>query len=207
MATTAMRRAEFLMALAYANRPRHRAVAGLRAAVLRAGDADRRGRPPRRPGAPERLSPGPASLHRLQRRHASAGIEIRRRNRAPPGSGAHRHGQPYATVRDVRPRVHQNVRGHAASDLAKAVQEGLADAIHVSVPILAGHCEVARRIAERWGCPPRYRRTSASFTSAGRARAAARPEGRCREVCRAAGDAAQDAIVLNEAHGARPWPR
>ena len=37
------------------------------------------------------------------------------------------------------------------ADLAKAVQQGLAEAMQVSVPILAGHCEVAQRIAERIG--------------------------------------------------------
>jgi hypothetical protein len=36
-------------------------------------------------------------------------------------------------------------------DLAKAVQQGLAEAMQVSVPILAGHCEVAQRIDERIG--------------------------------------------------------
>jgi HD-GYP domain-containing protein (c-di-GMP phosphodiesterase class II) len=37
------------------------------------------------------------------------------------------------------------------AELAEAVQKGLADALQVSVPILAGHCEVAQRIAERIG--------------------------------------------------------
>src|SRR4029079_12878342 len=37
------------------------------------------------------------------------------------------------------------------AELAKAVEQGLAEAMQVSVPILAGHCEVARRIAERIG--------------------------------------------------------
>jgi HD-GYP domain-containing protein (c-di-GMP phosphodiesterase class II) len=37
------------------------------------------------------------------------------------------------------------------AELAKAVQQGLAEALQVSVPILAGHCEVAQRIAERIG--------------------------------------------------------
>src|SRR5437763_5736 len=36
-------------------------------------------------------------------------------------------------------------------ELAKAVQQGLAEAMQVSVPILAGHCEVAQRIGERIG--------------------------------------------------------
>ena len=43
------------------------------------------------------------------------------------------------------------------ADLAKAVQEGLASALQVSVPILAGHCEVAQRIAERIGLSPEIR--------------------------------------------------
>ena len=37
------------------------------------------------------------------------------------------------------------------AELAKAVERGLAEAMQVSVPILAGHCEVAQRIAERIG--------------------------------------------------------
>ena len=36
-------------------------------------------------------------------------------------------------------------------ELAKAVQQGLSEALQTSVPILAGHCEVAQRIAERIG--------------------------------------------------------
>ena len=38
-------------------------------------------------------------------------------------------------------------------ELAKAVERGLADAPQVNIPILAGHCEVAQRIAERIGLP------------------------------------------------------
>ncbi len=37
--------------------------------------------------------------------------------------------------------------------LARAVNEGVAEALHASVPILAGHCEVAKRIAQRIGLP------------------------------------------------------
>lgn len=36
-------------------------------------------------------------------------------------------------------------------ELEKAVKQGLSDAMHVSVPILAGHCEVAQRIGARLG--------------------------------------------------------
>lgn len=42
-------------------------------------------------------------------------------------------------------------QGMPAEDLRRAVQEGLASAIQVSVPILAGHCEVAQRIGQRLG--------------------------------------------------------
>jgi len=41
--------------------------------------------------------------------------------------------------------------GAPPAELAKAVERGLAEAMQVSVPILAGHCEVAQRIAERIG--------------------------------------------------------
>ncbi len=41
--------------------------------------------------------------------------------------------------------------GAPPDELAQAVQTGLAEALQVSVPILAGHCEVAQRIAERIG--------------------------------------------------------
>jgi HD-GYP domain-containing protein (c-di-GMP phosphodiesterase class II) len=37
------------------------------------------------------------------------------------------------------------------ADLAKAVERGLAEAAQVNIPILSGHCEVAQRIAERIG--------------------------------------------------------
>src|SRR5262249_12644820 len=39
------------------------------------------------------------------------------------------------------------------AELAQAVERGLAEAMQVSVPILSGHCEVAKRIAERIGLP------------------------------------------------------
>ena len=49
--------------------------------------------------------------------------------------------------------ITRSLDGMAAADLADAVQRGLAGAMQVSVPILSGHCEVARRIAERIGLP------------------------------------------------------
>src|SRR4051794_30739372 len=39
--------------------------------------------------------------------------------------------------------------GASPEELADAVQRGLAQAAQVNVPVLSGHCEVAQRIAER----------------------------------------------------------
>jgi HD-GYP domain-containing protein (c-di-GMP phosphodiesterase class II) len=49
--------------------------------------------------------------------------------------------------------ITRSLSGLPAAELADAVQRGLAGAMQVSVPILSGHCEVARRIAERIGLP------------------------------------------------------
>jgi HD-GYP domain-containing protein (c-di-GMP phosphodiesterase class II) len=88
------------------------------------------------------------------------------------------------------------------ADLAKAVQEGLASALQVSVPILAGHCEVAQRIAERIGLPSEIRENLGQLYE--RWDGHGLPRG-------LKGDAvklpvrmvtlAQDAIALIEAHG------
>jgi len=47
--------------------------------------------------------------------------------------------------------------GASPEELEEAVQRGLAAAPQVNVPILSGHCEVAQRIAERIGLPPEIR--------------------------------------------------
>jgi HD-GYP domain-containing protein (c-di-GMP phosphodiesterase class II) len=43
--------------------------------------------------------------------------------------------------------------GMPADELTEAIQRGLAEGPQVNVPILSGHCEVAQRIAERIGLP------------------------------------------------------
>ena len=88
------------------------------------------------------------------------------------------------------------------AELAEAIQKGLADALQVSVPILAGHCEVAQRIAERIGLSEEIRKNLGQLYE--RWDGHGLPRG-------LKGDAvtlpvrmvtlAQDAIVLNEAHG------
>jgi HD-GYP domain-containing protein (c-di-GMP phosphodiesterase class II) len=47
--------------------------------------------------------------------------------------------------------------GASPDELAEAVKRGLAEAPQVNIPILAGHCEVAQRIAERIGLPEEIR--------------------------------------------------
>jgi HD-GYP domain-containing protein (c-di-GMP phosphodiesterase class II) len=44
-----------------------------------------------------------------------------------------------------------------AEELERAVKQGLSEALGVSVPILTAHCEVAQRIAERIGLSPEIR--------------------------------------------------
>src|SRR5471032_3193693 len=87
-------------------------------------------------------------------------------------------------------------------ELAKAVERGLAEAMQVSVPILAGHCEVAMRIAERIGLSDEIRENLGQLYE--RWDGKGLPHG-------LKGDAvklpvrlvtlAQDAIALAEAHG------
>src|SRR5437763_3744691 len=47
--------------------------------------------------------------------------------------------------------------GLPPEELAEAVGRGLAGAPQINVPILSGHCEVAQRIAERLGLSPELR--------------------------------------------------
>jgi len=92
--------------------------------------------------------------------------------------------------------------GLPADELAKAVEQGLAEAMQVSVPILSGHCDVARRIAERIGLSPEIQKNVAQLYE--RWDGHGLPHG-------ASGEAvglpvrmvtlAQDAIALSEAFG------
>ena len=93
--------------------------------------------------------------------------------------------------------------GHLpAAELAEAVQSGLAGAMQVNIPVLSGHCEVAQRIAERIGLPPDIRVNLGQLYE--RWDGKGLPQG-------LSGDAvkfpvrvvtlAQDAIALNEARG------
>jgi HD-GYP domain-containing protein (c-di-GMP phosphodiesterase class II) len=89
-----------------------------------------------------------------------------------------------------------------AEELAAAVQRGLAEAAQINVPILSGHCEVAQRIAERLGLAAEIREGLGQIYERWDGRGL--PRG-------LSGDAvkfqvrlvtlAQDAIALHEVHG------
>jgi hypothetical protein len=49
--------------------------------------------------------------------------------------------------------ITRKLAGASPDELAQAIERGLAEGPQVNVPILSGHCEVAQRIAERIGLP------------------------------------------------------
>jgi len=49
--------------------------------------------------------------------------------------------------------ITRKLAGASPEELAKAIERGLAEGAQVNIPILSGHCEVAQRIAERIGLP------------------------------------------------------
>lgn len=88
------------------------------------------------------------------------------------------------------------------AELAQAVERGLAQAAHVNVPILAGHCEVAQRLAERLGLPDEIREGLGQIYERWDGRGL--PRGLSGEAVTfpvRLVTLAQDAIALTEAHG------
>jgi HD-GYP domain-containing protein (c-di-GMP phosphodiesterase class II) len=92
--------------------------------------------------------------------------------------------------------------GAPPAELAEAVQKGLAEALQVSVPILAGHCEVAQRIAERIGLSEEIRKNLGQLYERWDGHGLPRGlKGDAETLPVRMVTLAQDAIVLNEAHG------
>lgn len=92
--------------------------------------------------------------------------------------------------------------GASSDDLAEAVQRGLAEAAQVNIPVLSGHCEVAQRIAERLGLPPELRDSLGQIYERWDGRGL--PRGLSGEAVKfpvRLVTLAQDAIALTEAHG------
>jgi HD-GYP domain-containing protein (c-di-GMP phosphodiesterase class II) len=88
------------------------------------------------------------------------------------------------------------------ADLALAVQQGLAEAMQISVPILAGHCEVAQRIGERIGLSEQMRENLGQLYE--RWDGQGLPRGLKGDAVKLAVrlvTLAQDVVVLAEAHG------
>ena len=89
-----------------------------------------------------------------------------------------------------------------ADELAAAIARGLAEAPQINVPILSGHCEVALRIAERIGLPEDIRENLGQLYE--RWDGKGMPRGLSGEAVKfpvRVVTLAQDAIALNEAHG------
>ena len=157
MAPRSVRRADFLMALAFATdlATGHSRDFALRSCVLGMRIADLAGLDPEmRRGvwhqALLRYIGCNADTHLL----ASAfGDEIAlRRELASTNMG----NKP--ELREVLLRaITRNYAGLPPTEQAEAIARGIAEALQVSVPILSGHCEVAQRIAERIGLPDAVR--------------------------------------------------
>ena len=180
MSTQQIRRADFLMALAYATdlATGHSRDFALRSCVLAMRLAEVAGLDERY--APQRLSSGAAALHRLQCRHASAGGGLGRRDRAAPELASHRHGQPGGIRRDLRPRHHAQVRRtrrprNWPRRSKRGLAEGPAGEHSRSCPATARSRKGSPSAS---ACRRRSAKISARSTSAGTARD-------CRAVCRA----------------------
>lgn len=92
--------------------------------------------------------------------------------------------------------------GLPREQLAEAVGKGMAEAMQVSVPILAGHCEVARRIGERIGLSGEMLENLGQLYE--RFDGHGLPHGLKGDAVKLAVQVvtlAQDAIALNEAYG------
>src|SRR5258708_818530 len=88
------------------------------------------------------------------------------------------------------------------AELAAAGERGLAEAMQVSVPILSGHCEVAQRIAERIGLSDEIRENLGQLYERWDGRGLPRGlKGNAVKLPVRLVTLAQDAIALTEAHG------
>ncbi|HVT10025.1 MAG TPA: HD domain-containing phosphohydrolase [Polyangia bacterium] len=92
--------------------------------------------------------------------------------------------------------------GASAAELTTAVERGLAEAAQVNIPILSGHCEVAQRLAERLGLPEEIRESLGQIYERWDGRGL--PRGLSGEAVKfpvRLVTLAQDVVALSEAHG------
>jgi HD-GYP domain-containing protein (c-di-GMP phosphodiesterase class II) len=92
--------------------------------------------------------------------------------------------------------------GASPEELAKEVERGLAQGPQVNVPILSGHCEVAQRIAERIGLPEQIRENLGQIYERWDGKGLPRGlSGNAVKFPVRLVTLAQDAIALNDHHG------
>lgn len=201
-ASTTVRRADFMMALAYATdlATGHSRDFALRSCVLamRMADAARLDEPTRRAiyhQALLRYIGCNADTHLLA---AAWGDEIALRRELQGLDFGDRAEFAAVFVRAIT----RLFAGASPEELAEAVQQGLAQAPQVNIPVLSGHCEVAQRIAERLGLPPELRESLGQIYERWDGRGL--PHGLSGEAVKfpvRLVTLAQDAIALTEAHG------
>src|SRR5471032_708793 len=101
--------------------------------------------------------------------------------------------------------IKRKLPGASPEELAKAVERGLAEAPQVNVPILSGHCEVAQRIAERIGLPADIRENLGQIYERWDGKGLPRGlSGNAVKFPVRLVTLAQDVIALNDAHGFQP---
>src|SRR5882762_7241291 len=92
--------------------------------------------------------------------------------------------------------------GASPEELAEAVKRGLAEGPQVNIPILSGHCEVAQRIAERIGLPEEIRANLGQIYERWDGKGLPRGlSGNAVKFPVRLVTLAQEAIALNDAHG------
>src|SRR5215470_15995510 len=92
--------------------------------------------------------------------------------------------------------------GASPEELEDAVKRGLAEAPQVNIPILSGHCEVAQRIAERIGLPESVRENLGQIYERWDGKGLPRGlSGNAVKFPVRVVTLAQDAIALNDHHG------
>ena len=202
MPASMVRRADFMMALAYGTdlATGHSRDFALRSCVLamRMADAARLDEPMRRAiyhQALLRYIGCNADSHLLA---AAWGDEIALRRELQGLDFGDKAEFAAVFVRAIT-RLHT---GASPEELAEAVAQGLAQGPQVNVPVLSGHCEVAQRIAERLGLPPELRESLGQIYE--RWDGKGLPRGLSGEAVKfpvRLVTLAQDAIALTEAHG------
>ena len=202
MAALAVRRADFLMALAYATdlATGHSRDFALRSCVLgmRFADAAQLDQDTRRRiyhQALLRYIGCNADTHLLA---AHWGDEITLRRELHHIDMGNRAEFVELMVRALK----RKFAGAPPEELEEAVKRGLAEGPQVNIPILSGHCEVAQRIAERIGLPEDIRESLGQIYERWDGKGLPRGlSGNAVKFPVRVVTMAQDAIALNDHHG------